>query len=65
WHLRRAEGLIPLALRMLVYGDPIKEDDARAVLGDVPLTPLVDAGFLTRSDAGFASAFSVGVLDDQ
>jgi len=65
WHLRRAEGLVPLALRMLVYGDPIKEDDARAVLGDVPLTPLVDAGFLTRSDAGFASAFSVGVLDDQ
>ncbi|MCK6586976.1 MAG: methyltransferase, partial [Polyangiaceae bacterium] len=65
WHLRRAEGLIPLALRMLVFGDPIKESDARAVLGDVPLSLLVDAGFLVRSDAGFASAFSVGVLDDQ
>ena len=65
WHLRRAEGLVPLALRMLVFGDPIKEDDARAVLGDVPLGPLVDAGFLTRGDAGFASSFSVGVLDDQ
>jgi len=65
WHLRRAEGLIPLALRMLVFGDPIKEADARSVLGDVPLEPLVDAGFITQRDAGFASAFSVGVLDDQ
>jgi methylase of polypeptide subunit release factors len=50
---------------MLVFGDPVKEDDARAVLGDVALGPLVDAGFLVQRDAGFASAFSVGVLDDQ
>lgn len=64
WHLRRAKGLIPVALRMLVFGDPIGEDDARAVLGDIALGPLVDAGFLTRSDAGFAAAFSVGVFDD-
>jgi SAM-dependent methyltransferase len=55
WHLRRSPERAAHAMRMLAYGDPVSEADARAVLGEVPLEGMLEIGLLTRTGEGILS----------
>lgn len=63
WHLRRVPTPSALAMRMLMFWDPITPDEARTVLGDeLPLERLLDAGLLARDGGGVVSAFVLQLL---
>jgi SAM-dependent methyltransferase len=65
WHLRRIDEPYALALRMLMFWDPIPPDQARAVLGEaLPVEALVDAGLLEHSDGGVVSTFVLQLVAD-
>ena len=65
WHLRRIPEPHALALRMLMFWDPVTPDEARRVFGDgIPLERLLDAGFVVRSGDGILGAFVMQLLAD-
>jgi methylase of polypeptide subunit release factors len=65
WHLRRIPEPHALAMRMLLFWDPVTPDEARRVLGDgIPLERLLDAGFVVGSGNGVVGAFVMQLLAD-
>jgi len=53
WHLRRSGEPRALAMRMLMYGDPVTPGEARTALGDaLPLERLLEAGLLVKTAPG-------------
>jgi SAM-dependent methyltransferase len=63
WHLRRWHEPLGYALRLLMYDDPVTDDQARLALGDFPLQRLLDAGVVTRREDGrLASPFLLSVV---
>lgn len=62
WHLRRMREPSAYALRMLMFGDPVTRDDARAALGEL-VEPLVASGLVVEEEGGLASPFALGVAD--
>ncbi len=60
--LRRRKEPACWAFRMLSYGDAVREEEARSVLGEL-LTPLVDVGFLTLEGARCVSPFFLRLHD--
>ncbi|MCC7536476.1 MAG: methyltransferase [Deltaproteobacteria bacterium] len=64
YHLRRQPTPVARALRMLVFADPVNDEEARATFGSL-LDPLLDAGILVRRDDGsVVSPFSFALFDD-
>ncbi|HEY8090515.1 MAG TPA: class I SAM-dependent methyltransferase [Polyangiaceae bacterium] len=65
WHLRRIPEPHAIAMRMLMFWDPVTPDEARRAFGDgIPLERLLDAGFVVRSDDGILGAFVMQLLAD-
>jgi len=65
WHLRKMSDPAALAMRMLMFDDAIARSDAEQALGDVPLDPLVDAGFIIRlDDEKYVSPFNLNLVSD-
>jgi SAM-dependent methyltransferase len=53
WHLRRSGESHAIAMRMLMYGDPVTPEEARRALGDaLPLDRLIETGLLARTAQG-------------
>jgi methylase of polypeptide subunit release factors len=64
WHLRRLREPAGYAMRMLMFQDPVAEEEARAAL-DALVDPLIEAGALERLDGGrIVSPFVLAVIDD-
>jgi SAM-dependent methyltransferase len=65
WHLRRMREPAALAMRMLMFDDPVSRAEADRALGEVPLDVLVDAGFIHRLDDGnYVSPFNLNLVSD-
>jgi SAM-dependent methyltransferase len=51
WHLRRIHEPSAYAMRMLMFWDAVTPDEARAAFGeDLPLEPMLEVGFLRRTE---------------
>jgi hypothetical protein len=65
WHLRRMREPAALAMRMLMFDDPVSRAEADRALGEVPLDVLVDVGFIHRLDDGnYVSPFNLNLVSD-
>jgi SAM-dependent methyltransferase len=66
WHLRRLREPHAVAMRMLMYGDPVTPEEARSALGDgLPLDRLIEAGLLAKTlDGTLLSPYSLRLLGD-
>lgn len=63
-HLRRHEDPAILAMRLLLFADPVTGEQARAALGD-RLGPLLEVGFLRRLEGGrVACSFVLALVND-
>jgi methylase of polypeptide subunit release factors len=63
FHLRRRRDPIGVAMRMLLFSDPVPEPEARAALGAL-LDPMLEVGLLARIDGSVVSPFVLGIVDD-
>lgn len=64
FHLRRVEGPVGHAMRLLLFSEPVTEAEARAALGEL-LEPLLAAGLVARGEDGAVSSpFVLSVVDD-
>jgi SAM-dependent methyltransferase len=65
WHLRRMQGGGAVAMRMLLFNDPVTPREAEGALGEDLLRTLVEAGLLVRSeDGGIVSPFLMNLVND-
>jgi SAM-dependent methyltransferase len=65
WHLRRMHDPAGYAMRMLMFDDAVSRAEAESALGEVPLDPFIDAGYLRRLDDGnYVSPFNLNPLGD-
>lgn len=64
WHLRRRTDPLAFAMRLLVFGDPITTQQARAALGNFPLERLLDCGLVVaQGDGAVVSPFLLNIVD--
>ncbi len=65
WHLRRMHDSAACAMRMLMFDDAVSRAEAESALGELPLDPLVEAGFILRLDDGkYVSPFNLNLVND-
>ncbi len=63
WHLRKMRDAAGYAMRLLMFDDGISRAEAESALGEVPLDPFVDAGFVIRLDDGnYVSPFNLNMV---
>ncbi|MBL8721337.1 MAG: methyltransferase [Myxococcales bacterium] len=63
-HLRRRADPRSLALRLLLLEDVASIDEARTMLGGVPLEPFLEGGLFTRGADGILCPFPLRFCDD-
>jgi SAM-dependent methyltransferase len=61
---RRERFPAALALRMLMLGDPLTEEEASTAVGSELFTALRDAGMIVCKEDGWASPFTLSFLDE-
>src|SRR5208282_2633960 len=65
WHARRRREPAACALRMLMLGDPVTEEDAHLTLGKLLLEKFIEAGLIAWSEAGgLVSPFRMVIGND-
>ncbi|MEZ4295244.1 MAG: methyltransferase [Polyangiaceae bacterium] len=62
-HLRRIEGPAGFAMRMFLFSDPVREEEARAAVGD-KLDWLVEIGLLARGEGTVVSPFVMSLFNE-
>jgi SAM-dependent methyltransferase len=64
WHLRRSRDEAGVAMRMLMFGDPVTRRQATAALGLFPIRSLFESGFIVERRGGVVSPFHLNIVND-